>query len=120
MSKLILKKIDFGADSLCNFSPPLADNFCIWLDLSIGSEDKVGENLFQVGVCTTTWLAHEVSIKKLYVLRHMLLIEKFDAKLIQKSIENIIEESQRMTAEETLKILCRYFFWEFEGYKTSQ
>lgn len=84
MSKLVLKGIDFGAENLDTYAPQIPHNFCVWLTLSIGPKDVEGSHLFQVGICTVAWLAHQLSIKGACVLRHMILVEKFDINLIKK------------------------------------
>ena len=118
MNKLILKGVDFGVQDLHTYIPDVPQNFCLWLTLSIGSKDVEGSHLFQVGVCTVTWLAHQLSINDAYVLRHMILVENFDYELIKKTVNEIIGKSERSRWEESLLILCRYFAWEFEDYQS--
>lgn len=118
MNKPTLKGIDFGAEDLNNYAPEIPDNFCVWLTLAIGPEDSEGSDLFQVGVCTVTWLAHQLSIKNAYALRHMILVESFEFELIKKTIHEIIENAGRSSWEESVPVLCRYFAWEFEDYQS--
>jgi Immunity protein 8 len=118
MNKPTLKSIDFGAEDLNAYVPEIPNNFCSWLTLSIGPEGVEGSNLFQVGVCTVTWLAHQLSIKNACTLRHMIVVESFDFELIKKTINEIIEKAERSSWEESVSILCRYFAWEFEDYQS--
>lgn len=118
MKKLTLKGINFGAEDLNTYAPEIPDKFCLWLTLAIGPEGDDGSDLFQVGVCTVSWLAHQLSIKSAYVLRHMILVESFDFKLIKKTIIEIIESAERPNWEQSVSILCRYFAWEFEDYQS--
>lgn len=118
MNKPTLKGIDFGAEDLNTYTPQIPDNFCMWLTLAIGPEGIEGSHLFQVGVCTVRWLAHQLSIKGAYALRHMILVESFDFELIKKTIQEIIENAERSNWEESVPILCRYFAWEFEDYQS--
>ena len=118
MNKPTLKGMDFGAEDLNIYTPPIPDNFCMWLTLAIGPEGVEGSHLFQVGVCTVRWLAHQLSIKGAYALRHMILVESFDFELIKKTIHEIIENAERSNWEESVPILCRYFAWEFEDYQS--
>jgi Immunity protein 8 len=117
MNKPVLKGIDFGAENLDTFAPQIPNNFCVWLTLSIGPESVEGSHLFQVGFCTVTWLAQQLSVKKKYVLRHMILVEKFDFELIKQTVHEIIDTAERPSWNESLEILCRYFAWEFEDYQ---
>lgn len=117
MDKLTLKGIDFGAENLNRYSPETPHNFCVWLALTIGSESGEGTNLFQVGICTATWLSHQLSINNAYILRHLILVEKFDFELIKYSICKIIKIAERPSWEESVQVLCRYFSWEFEEHQ---
>lgn len=120
MNKPILKGIDFGAEDLNAYTPQIPDNFCVWLNLAIGPEGIEGSHLFQVGVCTVSWLAHQVSTKKAYVLRHMILVESFDIELIKRIVHEIIESSERKNWEQSVSVLCRYFAWEYEDYQSER
>ncbi|MES2407734.1 MAG: immunity 8 family protein [Pseudomonadota bacterium] len=117
MNRPILKEINFDAEDLNTYIPQIPHNFCVWLTLAIGPEGKEGSDLFQVGVCTVTWLAHQLSIQGTYVLRHMLLVESFDLELIKKTLHEIIANAERPNWEESVPVLCRYFAWEFEDYQ---
>lgn len=117
MNKIALKGIDFGAEDLSTYTPQNPDNFCVWLNLAIGPEEVEGSHLFQVGICTVSWLAHQLSIKGAYVLRHMILVESFDLELIKRNICEILKSAERPNWEESATILGRYFAWEFEDYQ---
>lgn len=117
MSKLILKGIDFGAENLDVYIPQTPNNFCVWLTLAIGSIDVEGTNLFQVGVCTVTWLEHQLSGKDAYPMRHMILVERFDVEVIKKEIHKIMLDAERPTWEQSVSVLSRHFAWEFEDYQ---
>jgi hypothetical protein len=117
MSKPILKGIDFGKEDLSVFVPEIPHNFCIWLTLSIGPDDAEGSHFFQVGICTTMWLAHQLSIKKILTLRHMMIVENFNIALITKTIGEIVDSSVRSSWDESVQVLCRYFSWEYEDYQ---
>lgn len=117
MNRPTLKGIDFGAEDLNTYTPQMPHNFCVWLTLAIGPEDEESSDLFQVAICSVTWLAHQLSINSAYVLRHMILVESFDFELIKNTVGEIIENAERPSWEESVQILCRYFAWEFEDYQ---
>ena len=118
MSKATLKGIDFGAEDLNTYAPEIPHNFCVWLTLAIGPEGVEGSHLFQVGICTVSWLAHQLSTKRAYVLRLMILVESFDFKMIKKAVHEIIVKAERPTWEQSVPILSRYFAWEYEDYQS--
>ena len=115
MSKPILKNIDFGAVNLEAYSPEIPYNFCAWLTLLIGPAGAEGGHLFQVGICTPTWLAHQLSREPVYCLKNMLHVENFDFSLIKRKITEIVDSSERATWEESVQVLARHFSWEFEN-----
>lgn len=118
MNRPILKNIDFGSADLNIYQPDSPDDFCIWLTLLIGPDDAEGGHLFQVGVCTVAWLAHQVSISRPCVLRHMILVERFDYSLIERTIINIVENTQSLGWEKSVPVLSRFFAWEYEDYQS--
>lgn len=119
MSMLTLKGIEFGSNDLNAYAPEKPDNFCIWLTLTIGPQEAEGGHLFQLGICTSTWLAHQVSRKNIYVLRHMFLVERFDIELIKNKIHKIIQDANRLGIKESIGVLCRYFQWEYEDFQAN-
>ncbi|WP_175196003.1 Imm8 family immunity protein [Achromobacter deleyi] len=114
MKKLILKYIGFGNECLDSFVPDNPKDFCLWLDLSIGFLGEDGGNLFQVGICTPIWLAHQVAIQQIVVPRNLLVVDEFCFDLIKKKIEEIISQSTRDSGADSMAALSRYFSWEFE------
>ncbi|MGJ4748733.1 immunity 8 family protein, partial [Leptospira sp. SA-E8] len=104
-------------EDLSTYMPQIPDNFCVWLTLAIGPEETEGSHLFQVGVCTVSWLENQLSVHGAYVLRHLILVESFDFELIKKTISEIIAKAERPTWEQSVPILSRYFAWEYEDYQ---
>lgn len=115
MSEIIIKGINFGDVNLDYFIPENPRNFCLWLTLSIGPEDLDGSHLFQVGLCTVTWLSHKLSAEHIFSLKNMILVEEFDFQFIKKKLFEIVTDSQRPSWDESTQVLSRYFSWEFEN-----
>lgn len=118
MIKLELKGMDYGAENLETYAPEVSGNFCVWLNLVIGLENVDGGHLFQVGICTASWLEHQVLVKDFYIPRHMIIVNFFDYELIKSKINGIIDGAERPTWEQSLQILCRFFSWEYEDYQS--
>ncbi|MCO8251929.1 Imm8 family immunity protein [Comamonas thiooxydans] len=118
MNKLDINGIDFGSENLEIYTPEVSGNFCVWLNLTIGLENIDGGDLFQVGICTTSWLEHQTLAKDFYIPRHMIIVNEFDYKLIKSTIDEIISSAERPTWEQSLQILCRFFSWEYEDYQS--
>lgn len=115
MSEIIIRGIDFGTIDLDRYFPENPRNFCIWLTLSIGPKDSDGSHLFQVGVCTVTWLSHKLSAERIFSLRSMILVEEFDFQFLKKKLFEIVADSQRSSWDESVQVLSRYFSWQFEN-----
>lgn len=58
-------------------------------------------------------------MKGYFIPRHMILVEKFDYSSIRGILEKIVSNAERENLQESMKILCRYFAWEFEDYQIS-
>lgn len=118
MNRLVIKNVDIGAKALDTYHPLREDNFCVWVTLLIGQEEVEGGELFQVGICTPSWLSHRLSIDQIYALQHLILVEKFDAELIERKLMEIVSDAVRPTWDESVRVLCRNFSWEFDDYKS--
>jgi hypothetical protein len=117
MNKPVLMSIDAANQDFASYVPENQQNFCVWLNLAIGAKGVDGSHLFQVGVCTATWLYHKVSNEGVVALRHLLLVERFDREAIAAKISEILSLAERPTWQESVDYLARFFAWEFEDYQ---
>jgi hypothetical protein len=99
------------------YQPDLPHNFCHWIDLDIGYAEENARASFSIGVCSFTWLAHQYSNEGPRWGRHLLVVGQYNYEEIKRVIEERVQSCSRETWEESLKILCRDFAWEFEDYK---
>jgi Immunity protein 8 len=117
MNTSTLKSIDFGGKNLSNFSPSSPNNFCIWLTLGIGPLNAEGSHLYQLGICTPTWLDNQIQNDGPISGRHMLLVNSFDEVEIRTFIIKTIEKCDSGDWAKTSIVLARHFAWEYEDYQ---
>lgn len=88
-----------------------------WLRLIVGPEDGAGEESFDVLVCTTRWLARQIERDGLHLIRHALVMEKFD---LGRAIERLHHEvglASGSTWQQLLFSLVQIGRWEFDNYR---
>lgn len=115
--KIILKGmwVDSSDFSLENYEPEVQDSFGLWVNLRIGPDDQDGGHDYQVFVCTPEWLCKHHWVPEL--MRHMLLVRKYDLNEITKTITDYIEQCEGNDWMEIAQKLSRVFAWEYEDYQ---
>ncbi|ACS84126.1 immunity 8 family protein [Musicola paradisiaca] len=106
-----------GCD-ICNletFMPEEVNDFNLSLVLSIGPVDEVGTNYFYLNVCTPEWLCKHRWLPEL--MRHTLLVRKYDLDEIKKTITDYIDQCEGEDWMEIAQKLSRVFAWEYEDYQ---
>ncbi|WP_392566214.1 immunity 8 family protein [Utexia brackfieldae] len=109
-----LKQIDSFDVDINNYCPD-EDSFRILVTLFIGPKESNSINYFDLTICSTQYL--DKQIYKPEILRHMLVVRKFNLDEIKNEINACIEKCNSNTWEETAQKLSRYFAWEFEDYQ---
>ena len=112
---IIIKSIDsFDYDPI-SFIPERIEELAINLTFTIGAKSSSGGDNFDLFVCSPEWLLKNMWEPE--IVRHTLIIRKYDIEEIKKIIANYIDKCQSNTWIETAEKLSRYFSWEFEDYK---
>lgn len=123
MMNITVKGIDVAGDFLKDHCPDDLEFFSLWVTITVGSSLEAGGVLYNLHVCTPDWL--KVKIKNTTEEnsiwgRHLLIVEKFDAKKIELMISNKIQEIvQQYPNDNGVDIsekIARYAQWEFEDY----
>ena len=81
--------------------------------LNILGLDDEKMDYFELKVCSTKWL--ELSSKPI-LLRHTLIVDKYNYNDILRSIEYYISQCEDSSWKNISLKLSRYFLWEFEDY----
>mgnify|MGYP004728133783 CR=1 FL=1 len=97
------------------YQPLECDNFSLWIELSIGTRNEEGSDYFRLKVCTTEWLCKHHWLPEL--MRHTLLVRKYDFNEIKKTITDCIDQCEGKDWMEIAQKLSRVFAWEYEDYQ---
>lgn len=88
-----------------------------WVRLMIGPEGNDGEESFDVLVCTPRWLVREISRDKMQLVRHTLLMEKFDLARALERLHHEVESASGESWQKLLLSLVQIGRWEFDNYR---
>lgn len=105
-------------NDLCDldiYFPEEIDNFIMSLTLTIGPLQEEGSNYFYIRVCTPEWLCKNQWLPEL--MRHTLLVRKYDLDEIKKAIMDYIDQCEGNDWMEIAQKLSRVFAWEYEDYQ---
>ncbi|MFQ1050094.1 Imm8 family immunity protein [Avibacterium avium] len=104
-----------GKFELETYKPDNEKVFYVDIFLCIGPDDNTESmNYFDLLVCTTEWL--RLYKNKPEILRHTMIVDKYDFNQIKDYIIACIDECDGDSWDEIALKLSRYFFWEFEDY----
>ncbi|MFK0239390.1 Imm8 family immunity protein [Microbacterium sp. NPDC090281] len=88
-----------------------------WIRLLIGPDGGVGEESFDVLVCTTRWLARKIDRDGTQLVRHALVMEKFDLSRAIEKLHHEVGLASGTTWQQLLLSLVQIGRWEFDGYR---
>ncbi|MGH3690829.1 MAG: Imm8 family immunity protein, partial [Microbacterium sp.] len=86
-----------------------------WIRLLVGPEGGLGEESFDVLVCTTHWLAREIGRDGMQLVRHTPVMEKFDLSRAIERLHHGVGLASGATWQELLLSLVQIGRWEFDG-----
>jgi hypothetical protein len=109
-----VKKIGSDLVDVEAYLPDDPDCFLLDINLWIGPDDGPGSEYFGCRICTPGWLAKHYGGP--VVLRHTMIVDRYDFRAIRETIEGVVRGSACATWSETATKLSRYFSWEFEDY----
>lgn len=89
----------------------------VFLRMIIGDDQGMGEESFDVMVCTPTWLADELDFEKPLFGRGYLLMARLDLQkamlFLRQEVASIEDESWEAVANK----IAKFSFWEFDNYQ---
>jgi hypothetical protein len=105
-------------DGLEVYRPADPVDFALDVQALVGQVGEGGEESFAFTVTTPTWLAgHAGDGKGFTFLRHVLLVESWDAKLVERAIRDLVGNTTGADWNEVAMKLSRFGYWEFEDYR---
>ncbi|MEB5974307.1 immunity 8 family protein [Pantoea dispersa] len=114
--KAVLKSISNDDFELDNFHPEDEQCFSLRLLLRIGGDDSSGADNFDLRICTPEWLCKHLWLPEL--MRHTLLVRKYDLDEIKKNITGCIDRCEGNDWREIAEKLSHFFAWEYEDYQS--
>lgn len=112
--KAILKSISNDDYDLKNYYPENEEIFSLRLLIRIGTGD--GADNFDLFVRTPEWLCKNQWLPEL--MRHTLLVRKYDLEEITKTITDYIDQCEGKDWMAIAQKLSRVFAWEYEDYQS--
>lgn len=103
--------------SLSSFRPEDGERFALYVEASVGPAGEKGEELFGFTVCSPAWLAGETLPKGFAFQRHRLVVERWDADLVERAIADLCRRTAGEDWAEIAQKLSRYGAWEFEDHR---
>jgi len=96
---------------------PHGHDFSILVQLLVGPDGDVGEESFDITLCTPGWLADQVYKYGILDARHHLVVDSYDYDRIETYLRNRVSELNESSWEKLAAKLGRLGRWEFEDYR---
>jgi Immunity protein 8 len=103
-------------NSLETYVPEDPTNAGIWIRALVGPRDDVGEESFDICVCTPLWLLAQCERDGFVLGRHRLIVSSYVPDRVRKTLTNLIEECGGESWQEVAEKVARVGHWEFENY----
>lgn len=99
------------------YYPELEDNFCFYLEISVGPKNENGSEQFGITVCTPKWLLDNKIEDGLIFGKSYLIVFEYDYQKLYNKIKSYIDEQNGNSWEELALKIGRISYWEFEDYQ---
>jgi hypothetical protein len=101
-----------------SFSPSNSDAFGLWLRIIVGpADDDLGEESFDLLVCSPSWLDQEARSKGPIIGRHHLIVANYDLDQIFSYLKDYISSLEEADWATLAGKISRIAYWEFEDYR---
>lgn len=107
-----------GINDLSKYNPVDLENFGFLLQIIVGPKDQLGEESFDITVCTPKWLYQQYDTKEIIIGRHFLFMFRYDHDALIKKINSFLEQCNGDTWNEVALKVSRLGHWEFEDYQS--
>jgi len=99
------------------YYPEIEDNFCFYLEISVGVKNEKGAEQFGITVCTPKWLLENKKDDEMVFGKNYLIVFKYNYQKIYGKIKSYIDELDGNSWEELALKVSRIGYWEFEDYQ---
>lgn len=104
-------------DDLSKYNPSDPESFYFLLRLIAGPESEVGEESFDIQVCTPKWLLENHKVEEIIIGRHYLIVMEYNYDRLFRFISKFCSSCEGDTWTEVAEKLSRLGYWEFEDYR---
>ena len=101
---------------LASYEPKDPTAFGVLVQILVGPRDEVGEESFDVVVCSPKWLEAQLEAGEVRSVRHHLMTLQYDWPEIEGAMRKLVDECEAETWAEVALKLGRLGRWEFEDY----
>lgn len=105
------------ADDLVTWMPDDEAVFGFLLQAMIGPIDEEGAEAFDIIVCSPGWIARDMSDTGIRSGEHLLLMTRYDHRLLLRYLEKRVHSCEAPTWPELAQQISRLGSWEFDGYR---
>lgn len=106
-------------DDLELYVPQDPQKFCVLVRAMVGPRGGVGEESFDINVCTPQWLEEQIDGEGFVFGTHRLFVKTYDTLQIKKLITKFIERYSGDSWREVAEKIGPFARWEFEDYKAA-
>lgn len=104
---------DIDVDS---YMPEDSEVEAVWIRVVVGPDGGIGEESFDVFVCTPLWLRDAVAEDGPQTGRHRLIVDPFDMNEVQDFLTRQFESIEASDWQSLGIKLAKFGHWEFEDY----
>ena len=98
------------------WQPQLLDDVYYFLEMTIGSEDSPGGDLFGLRVVSPQASCTHSSRSR--ANRRWLFVTEYSWQVVLDHVDNVLTSARRKPGPGVARRLSQYFYWEYEGIKS--
>jgi hypothetical protein len=102
---------------VCKWQPQSLDDLHYYLEMTIGTEDEPGGDLFSLMVVSPQARASSSRQNRRSEEQRHLFVTDYSWKVVLDHVNNVLDICQDETWPEVARKLSRYFYWEYEDYR---
>ena len=88
----------------------------VWIRMLVGPDEGIGEESFDVLVCTPQWLTRMIDEDGMSFVRHTLLMSKLDLPRAAQRLKHEVPRSEAKDWPGLMLHLVQVDYWEFQDY----
>lgn len=98
------------------FVPEVSDCFSFLLQMMVGEKDKIGEESFDILICTPKWLSSHHTKSDIILGRHYLIMFEYNYNGLYDYLKSLVDKVSGENWKDIALELSTIGLWEFENY----